>query len=75
MIRPGSCYHDREREDPDMGTARKYAVIDPATGKIDRIFSDQAVYDDEMEKISGTRAWCPRQTISSTPTWAKTRSS
>ena len=40
-----------------MGAARKYAVIDPATGKIDRrIFSDQAVYDDEMEKIFG-RAW------------------
>ena len=40
-----------------MGTARKYAVIDPATGKIDRrIFSDQAIYDDEMEKIFG-RAW------------------
>src|SRR6516162_1963938 len=40
-----------------MGTARKYAVIDPATGKIDRsIFSEQAVYDDEMEKIFG-RAW------------------
>ncbi len=33
------------------------AVIDPATGKIDRrIFSDQAVYDEEMEKIFG-RAW------------------
>ena len=40
-----------------MGTTRKYAVIDPATGKLDRrIFSDQAVYDDEMEKIFG-RAW------------------
>ena len=40
-----------------MGTARKYAVIDPATGKLDRrIFSDQAIYDDEMEKIFG-RAW------------------
>ena len=40
-----------------MGAARKYAVIDPATGKLDRrIFSDQAVYDDEMEKIFG-RAW------------------
>ena len=54
MIRPGSCYHDREREDPGMGTTRKYVVIDPATGKIDRrIFSEQAVYDDEMEKIFG----------------------
>ncbi len=40
-----------------MGLARKYAVIDPASGKIDRrIFSDQAIYDDEMEKIFG-RAW------------------
>ena len=40
-----------------MGTTRKHAVIDPATGKIDRkIFSDQAIYDEEMEKIFG-RAW------------------
>src|SRR3954447_24695469 len=40
-----------------MGAARKYAVIDAATGKLDRgIFSDQAVYDAEMEKIFG-RAW------------------
>ena len=40
-----------------MGTTRKYAVIDPATGKLDRrIFSDEAIYDDEMEKIFG-RAW------------------
>jgi phenylpropionate dioxygenase-like ring-hydroxylating dioxygenase large terminal subunit len=40
-----------------MGTARKYVVIDPATGKLDRrIFSDEAIYDDEMEKIFG-RAW------------------
>ena len=40
-----------------MGAARKYAVIDPATGKLDRrIFSDQAIYDLEMEKIFG-RAW------------------
>ena len=40
-----------------MGAARKYAVIDPATGKLDRrIFSDQAIYDEEMEKIFG-RAW------------------
>ena len=45
------------REDRDVGSPRKYAVIDPATGKLDRrIFSDQAVYDDEMEKIFG-RAW------------------
>jgi len=40
-----------------MGTTRKYGVIDTATGKIDRrIFSEQRVYDDEMEKIFG-RAW------------------
>jgi len=40
-----------------MGAARKYAVIDPVNGKLDRrIFSEQAVYDDEMEKIFG-RAW------------------
>jgi transposase len=53
----GSCYHDREREDPGMGTTRNYVVIDPATGKLDRrIFSEQAIYDDEMEKIFG-RAW------------------
>jgi phenylpropionate dioxygenase-like ring-hydroxylating dioxygenase large terminal subunit len=40
-----------------MGTRAKYRVIDPAVGKIDRrIFSDQAVYDEEMEKIFG-RAW------------------
>src|SRR5437868_5546763 len=47
MIRPGSCYDDGEREVPGMGTTRKYVVIDPATGKVDRrIFSDQATYDD-----------------------------
>ncbi len=40
-----------------MAANRKYAVIDPATGKIDRrIFSEQAIYDDEMERIFG-RAW------------------
>jgi phenylpropionate dioxygenase-like ring-hydroxylating dioxygenase large terminal subunit len=40
-----------------MGSAREYAVIDPAIGKIDRrIFSEQRVYADEMEKIFG-RAW------------------
>jgi len=40
-----------------MGTTRKYVVIDPATGKLDRrVFSEQAIYDDEMEKIFG-RAW------------------
>ena len=40
-----------------MGAARKYAVIDPATGKLDRrIFSDQAAYNGERGKIFG-RAW------------------
>jgi phenylpropionate dioxygenase-like ring-hydroxylating dioxygenase large terminal subunit len=40
-----------------MSSLPKYTVIDPAIGKLDRrIFSDQAVYDDEMEKIFG-RAW------------------
>ena len=40
-----------------MGATSKYAVIDPATGKVDRrIFADPAVYDDEMERIFG-RAW------------------
>jgi len=40
-----------------MGSTRKYVVIDPATGKLDRrVFSEQAIYDDEMEKIFG-RAW------------------
>ena len=37
-----------------MPTNRKYTVIDPATGKLDRrIFSEQAVYDYEMAKIFG----------------------
>jgi phenylpropionate dioxygenase-like ring-hydroxylating dioxygenase large terminal subunit len=40
-----------------MGTAQGYAVIDPESGELDRhIFSDRAVYDDEMEKVFG-RAW------------------
>ncbi|HYS93514.1 MAG TPA: Rieske 2Fe-2S domain-containing protein, partial [Candidatus Acidoferrales bacterium] len=40
-----------------MDATQKYSIIDPATGKIDRsIFSDQAVYDQEMERIFG-RAW------------------
>ena len=40
-----------------MGATQKYAIIDPETGKIDRrIFIDQAIYDEEMEKIFG-RAW------------------
>src|SRR5262245_8056610 len=35
----------------------KYNVIDPQTGLLDRsIFTDQAIYDEEMEKIFG-RAW------------------
>jgi nitrite reductase/ring-hydroxylating ferredoxin subunit len=42
---------------PGLEAARKYAVIDHATGKLDRrIFSEQAIYDDEMEQIFG-RAW------------------
>ena len=37
-----------------MGSSPKYAIIDPETGTIDRrIFSDQAIYDDEMAKIFG----------------------
>ncbi len=37
-----------------MGATREYAVIDAATGKLDRrIFSDQAIYDEEMERSSG----------------------
>ena len=40
-----------------MGAPRTYAIIDPTTGEVDRrIFSDQAVYNEEMEKIFG-RAW------------------
>ncbi len=40
-----------------MDATQKYSVIDPTTGKIDRrIFSDQAIYDQEMERIFG-RAW------------------
>ena len=40
-----------------MGTDRKNVIVDPASGKLDRrIFSEQAIYDDEMEKIFG-RAW------------------
>ena len=49
MIRRRSAYNDREREDRGMAATRKYVVIDPATGKIDRrIFSERAVYDDEI---------------------------
>jgi phenylpropionate dioxygenase-like ring-hydroxylating dioxygenase large terminal subunit len=67
-----------------MGAARKYAVINPATGKLDRrLFSEQAIYDDEMEKIFGG-AWLMIGHESLVPavddffhtyTWAKTRSS
>ena len=40
-----------------MSTVGKCAVIDPATGKLDRrIFSEPAIYDQEMEQIFG-RAW------------------
>jgi phenylpropionate dioxygenase-like ring-hydroxylating dioxygenase large terminal subunit len=40
-----------------MATTQKYDVINPATGKLDRrIFTEQVIYDDEMEKIFG-RAW------------------
>ena len=40
-----------------MGTAGKYAIVDPDRGKIDRrIFSDPAIYAEEMEKIFA-RAW------------------
>jgi phenylpropionate dioxygenase-like ring-hydroxylating dioxygenase large terminal subunit len=40
-----------------MGATGKYALIDPDTGKVDRrIFSDQAIYDEEMARIFG-RAW------------------
>src|SRR3954447_24909515 len=54
---PCSCIMTGGKEAHDMGSPRKYAVIDPATGKLDRrIFSEQAVYDAEMEKIFG-RAW------------------
>src|SRR5215831_15410037 len=47
----------RPREDRSMASARNYAVIDRATGKLDRrIFSEQTIYDAEMEQIFG-RAW------------------
>ena len=37
--------------------ARKYEILDPETGKLDRrIFVDQAIYEEELEKIFG-RAW------------------
>src|SRR5262249_39560511 len=53
----GSRAYNRAQGECRMGAVPKYSIIDPATGKIDRrIFSDQAIYDAEMEKIFG-RAW------------------
>src|ERR1041385_8956996 len=44
-------------EDRNMHSLRKYAAIDADTGELDRrIFADQSVYNDEMERIFG-RAW------------------
>ncbi|MBM3941229.1 MAG: Rieske 2Fe-2S domain-containing protein, partial [SAR202 cluster bacterium] len=38
-------------------TRKKYDIIDPNTGMLERrIFIDQDVYDEEMEKVFG-RAW------------------
>ena len=38
-------------------TGNRYNIIDPETGNLDRrIFVDQAIYDEEMEKIFG-RSW------------------
>ncbi len=38
-------------------SSRKYDILEPETGALDRrIFVDQAIYDEEMEKIFG-RAW------------------
>jgi hypothetical protein len=40
----GRCYHQSKKEEPGMGASQKYAVIDPAAGKLDRrIFSDPAI--------------------------------
>jgi phenylpropionate dioxygenase-like ring-hydroxylating dioxygenase large terminal subunit len=40
-----------------VAIGKKYDIIDPDTGKLDRrIFVDQDVYNDEMDKIFG-RAW------------------
>ena len=40
-----------------VASGKKYDIIEPGTGRLDRrIFVDQEVYDDEMEKIFG-RAW------------------
>ena len=54
---PASPHHPRKPEgNRGMDPRHKYAIIDPDTGKIDRrIFSDQAIYDEEMEKIFGAR--------------------
>src|SRR4030081_2719163 len=54
---PCSCIMTGGKEARDMGSPRKYAIVDPATGKLDRrIFSEQAIYDAEMEQIFG-RPW------------------
>jgi phenylpropionate dioxygenase-like ring-hydroxylating dioxygenase large terminal subunit len=64
-----------------MGATRKHAIIDHASGKLDRsTFSDQTVYADGMEKIF-RRAWLmigheslvPCLDDFSTPIWARTR--
>ena len=40
-----------------MVVARRYDVIDPEKGTLDRsVFSDQSIYQDELEKVFG-RAW------------------
>ena len=40
-----------------VASEKKYDVIEPRTGRLDRqIFIDQEIYDEEMEKIFG-RAW------------------
>ena len=38
-------------------TGNRYNLFDPETGSLDRrVFTDQAIYDEEMEKIFG-RSW------------------
>ncbi len=40
-----------------VATSSKYNILDPVTGRLDRrIFVDQEIYDEEMEKIFG-RSW------------------
>ena len=40
-----------------VSTEKKYSILDPETGALDRrIFIDQAIYDEEMDKIFG-RTW------------------